>query len=341
VKRTSRRWVMETVHYYADQALAACKMVQNHEVGWLTVNRKTGEYMREQQPLGMKVRMLILFNPLVEWVDRTNMFRRWLHRNNDQYYKKEKDPKSKQSIRPFIQAYNIDMSLFEPSDPDVYPTFYDWFIRQHTPESRPLHAPDDPTKAVSAADCRMVVYETVAESHKIWIKGNHFSIANLIQDKVAARPWDNGAIASFRLAPQDYHRFHSPVRGTVKWWKELDGEYYAVDPLAITSSVDILTANARSAFCLSSPEFGEVLFVAIGADAVGTVKLAEKAMTPGSEIAKGEEVGYFEFGGSSVVVAFEPGRIEFDEDLIAYSKKAVEVDVEVKTSLGRATSPTQ
>ncbi|KZT61988.1 putative phosphatidylserine decarboxylase [Calocera cornea HHB12733] len=314
-------------------------MVQNRQVGWLTVNRKTGEFIREQQPLAEKFRLLLLFNPLLEWIDRTNMFRWWLHRQNDMAYKKEAKPESKKQIRPFIEAYKINMADFEPSDPDAYTTFYDFFIRKHTPSSRPLHAPDDPTAAVCAADCRLVVYETVAESHKIWIKGNHFSIAALILDKVAAKPWDNGAIASFRLNPQDYHRYHSPVAGTVKWWKELDGQYYSVDPLAITSSVDILTANARCAFCLASPEFGDVLFVAIGADEVGTVKLAEKAMTPGAPIAKGEEVGCFEFGGSSVVVAFEPGRIVFDQDLVEWSKKAVEVDVEVLSSLGRASAP--
>ena len=59
-------------------------------------------------------------------------------------------------------------------------------------------------------------------------QGRNFSIAQLIQDKVAARPWANGAVACFRLSPQDYHRYHSPVRGVVKWWKELDGEYYSV-----------------------------------------------------------------------------------------------------------------
>ena len=41
-------------------------------------------------------------------------------------------------------------------------------------------------------------------------------------------PWANGAVASFRLSPQDYHRYHSPVRGVVKWWKQMDGDYYLV-----------------------------------------------------------------------------------------------------------------
>lgn len=87
-----------------------------------------------------------------------------------------------------------------------------------------------------------------------------------------------------------------------------------------------------------------MLFVAIGAAEVGTVKLSEKitGISPGSYasgadvvIEKGEEVGLFEFGGSSIIVAFEPGRIRFDEDLKEASARLIETDVEVGMSLGR------
>ena len=91
-----------------------------------------------------------------------------------------------------------------------------------------------------------------------------------------------------------------------------------------------------------------MLFVAIGASDVGTVKLSEKITnvtakdqwrSDGPVIEKGEEVGFFEFGGSSIVVAFEAGRIVFDEDLRETTAKLVEMDVEVGMSLGRATMP--
>ncbi|ODQ51658.1 hypothetical protein SAICODRAFT_26420, partial [Saitoella complicata NRRL Y-17804] len=123
------------------------------------------------------------------------------------------------------------------------------------------------------------------------------------------------------------------------WWKELDGEYYGVDPICLQSDIDILTANARSAFCVNSPAFGEVLFVAIGAEDVGTVKLNDSCKTEGAEIKKGEEVGIFEFGGSSIIVAFEKGRIEFDEDLREVSNQSIMMDIDVGMSLGRATTP--
>lgn len=119
--------------------------------------------------------------------------------------------------------------------------------------------------------------------------------------------------------------------------------------MAIRSDIDVLAANARSVVCISTKEFGDVLFVAIGASEVGTVKLSEKITcipasttidpfaTTDITIEKGEEVGFFEFGGSSVVVAFEPGRIAFDEDLKEASKSLIEMDVEMGMSMGKAT----
>lgn len=91
---------------------------------------------------------------------------------------------------------------------------------------RPVYAHDDPSVAVTVADSRVVVYNSVALSHSIWIKGKHFTIANLIMESILAKKWAEGAVASFRLCVQDYHRYHSPVAGTVIWWKHIPGDYY-------------------------------------------------------------------------------------------------------------------
>ena len=84
--------------------------------------------------------------------------------------------------------------------------------------------------------------------------------------------WTDGAIASFRLSPQDYHRYHSPVTGKVSWFQQISGDYYQVDPICLSSQVDVLTRNARCCMGIETREFGMVLFVAIGATNVGTVE---------------------------------------------------------------------
>ena len=94
--------------------------VQHRQVGWLTKNRKTGELVREQVPLAKKARMLLLFNPLTEWVDRTHLFRYWLHEKTDHSKGKEEDPRSAQQIKAFVDFYKVDMSQFEPEDISEY-----------------------------------------------------------------------------------------------------------------------------------------------------------------------------------------------------------------------------
>jgi phosphatidylserine decarboxylase len=279
------------IHQLVDQAFALTKLIQNREVGWLTVDRKTGEYKREKQPLWKKFKLLLLFNPLTEWIDQTHLIRMYTHEKNLAagslssfkqklrsattdciQGRKEGKPQSHNQIKTFIDFYQIDMSKFDPSDPEKYETFEDFFVRKHAPGARPIHAPNDPTKAIVVADSRVVVYPTVEATRRLWIKGSEFTIQNLIRDKDRAKAWENGAVASFRLSPQDYHRYHSPVEGTVKWHKQIPGDYFQVDPVALQSSVNILTENARCCVCIETEDFGLVLFVAIGATDVGTVE---------------------------------------------------------------------
>jgi phosphatidylserine decarboxylase len=179
---------------------------------------------------------------------------------------------SAKAIRKFIQFYNIDMNEFDPSDINAYPTFEDFFVRKHRNGSRPICEENNEKIAICVADSRVVTYESVPQAKKLWIKGSDFSITNLVMDTQLGSQFTDGAIASFRLSPQDYHRYHSPVTGIVKQFRSIPGDYYQVDPVAITSKVDILTRNARDYIVIDSKEFGLVLFVAIGATDVGSVR---------------------------------------------------------------------
>ena len=99
------------------------------------------------------------------------------------------------------------------------------------PDARPVDKPEDPARLVSAADSRMMAFETVSEATRLWIKGREFSVARLLGDayRGQAEKYNGGALAIFRLAPQDYHRFHSPVDGTIGPMTYISGEYYTVN----------------------------------------------------------------------------------------------------------------
>ena len=259
---------------------------------------------------------------------------------------------SQRQIAGFVDFYHIKMGDFDPSDISVSPTFEDFFIHKHTESSRPTFGYGNAARGICVADSCLVTYDSVSQTRA---KGKHFTIENLLQNKRAAQIFLNGSVASFRLSPQDYH---SPIEGIVMGFGNIGGDYYNVDPFALRSSVDILTRNHRQWVSFETKEFGQVLFVAIGATNVGTVKyvflqqiscgangrfitsaprIHEKWQQSGAEIRKGEEVGIFQFGSSSIIIVFEKGRIAFDDDLLSMSKRAIAVDVDVGMSLGKAT----
>lgn len=228
--------------------------------------------MREQQPLTKKLKLILLFNPLTEWIDTTHLMRLWIHNKSIRKGEEEGTPASHSQIKTFVDTYGINMDDFEPSDIEKYKTFEDFFVRAHRPGARPIHDPDDPASAVVVADSRVVTYDSVTETKKLWIKGTDFTITNLVMDTQLGAHFADAAVASFRLSPQDYHRYHSPVTGTVKAFRSVPGDYYQVDPIALQSAVNILTSNARSYLVIETEHFGDVLFVAIGATNVGTVR---------------------------------------------------------------------
>lgn len=228
--------------------------------------------MREPQPLKKKLKLILLFNPLTEWIDTAHFMRLYMHNSALRAGAHERSKASRKQIAGFVSAYNINMADFAPADIDAYSTFEDFFTRAHAPGSRPIADPQNNSRAVCVADARVVVYPSVEETRRLWIKGADFSIAQLLMDNQLGAQFDGAAVASFRLSPLDYHRYHSPVSGKVKLLRSMPGDYYDVDPWALQSDVDILTRNARQYVVIETNEFGDVLFVAIGASDVGSVR---------------------------------------------------------------------
>lgn len=109
-----------------------------------------------------------------------------------------------------------------------------------------MEDPDDPTRLVSAADCRMMAFETVSEATRLWIKGREFTVARLLGEgyREQADRYTGGALAIFRLAPQDYHRFHSPVDGKIGPMTDITGEYYTVNVCICCLFLPFTTINS-------------------------------------------------------------------------------------------------
>jgi phosphatidylserine decarboxylase len=236
--------------------------------------------------------------------------------------KKFDDPASKAEIQKFIEFHHLDMSevLLPIED---FKNFNEFFYRALKPDARPCSAPDDPRIIVSPADCRSVVFNRIDQATKIWIKGREFSLKRLMGDAYpedAAR-YENGSLGIFRLAPQDYHRFHIPVDGILRKPKLITGEYYTVNPMAIRSALDVYGENVRVLCPIDTAEHGRVMVICVGAMMVGSTVITR---SENEEVKRAEELGYFKFGGSTIVTLFEEGKMRFDEDLVDNSNTALE-----------------
>ena len=141
----------------------------------------------------------------------------------------------------------------------------------------------------------------------LWIKGQNFSISALLGGDSFASLFEGGSIAVFRLAPQDYHRYHFPINGVLTQTNQIDGPLYTVNPIAV-NKVDVFTVNQRTVSILDSPEFGKVAFVCVGATLVGSIVHTHQLQ---QQFSKGDEFGFFQFGGSTTILLFQRGRIQY------------------------------
>lgn len=130
-----------------------------------------------------------------------------------------------------MRYFPIYSDLYRPFLTGSSETFNQFFYRKLKVDARPVEEPENSDRLVSAADCRLMAFETVNEATRLWIKGREFTVARLLGDayKSQAERFNGGALLIFRLAPQDYHRFHSPVDGTVGPMTYISGEYYTVN----------------------------------------------------------------------------------------------------------------
>jgi len=234
---------------------------------------------------------------------------------------------SKKEIRPFIARYHIDSSEFA-APVESFNSFNDFFIRALKPGARPLAA----SPAVMPADGRLRFYETIGHGDLFAVKGKSFCLETLVCDKVLSDHFMNGSMVLARLCPSDVHRFYFPCECTPSPSRLINGPLYSVNPIAIKDNPWIYGTNRRVITLLDTPQFGKVAYLEIGATSVGSIK---QTFTPGKPYSKGAEKGYFEFGGSAVILLFEKGTIRFDEDLVATSNQGMEVRCLIGQSLGR------
>ncbi|KAF2087865.1 hypothetical protein K490DRAFT_40649 [Saccharata proteae CBS 121410] len=300
----------------------------------LVQDRITGQINEERMSVYVRLGIRLLYKGLKRGEMEGKKARKLLRSLSIKQGKKYDDPASAAEIPGFINFHQLDMSeVLLPVE--AFRSFNEFFYRQLKPDARPCSAPDDPQVITSPADCRSVVFNRLDTAQQIWVKGRGFSVERLLGKAYPedVKRYENGALGIFRLAPQDYHRFHIPVDGVMREPKTIEGEYYTVNPMAIRSALDVYGENVRVLVPIDSERHGRVMVICVGAMMVGSTVITRKA---GERVSRAEELGYFKFGGSTILLLFEPGVMQFDDDLVENSQGALETLIRVGMSIGHS-----
>ena len=234
-------------------------------------------------------------------------------------------PKTTGKILPFLDTYGLDPDDFEKK-PDEFTSFNDFFYRKLAPNARPLaNAP-----VVFPADGRHLGFEKASEISSVFVKGQKFDVGGLLGCEKLAEKYQDGPLLLSRLCPVDYHRYHFPCAGTPGETRLINGPLFSVSPLALRQRLSYLWENKRTVTELVTEDFGTVICMEIGATCVGSI---HQTYPPGEPVEKGQEKGYFAFGGSSTLLMFEPGTVKFDADLLETSQKQTELYAKVNTAV--------
>ena len=136
-----------------------------------------------------------------------------------------------------------------------------------------------------------------------------------------------------RLAPNDYHRYHFPCDGKALAPIKIKGPLYSVSPYALVKNFTrVFIENKREITSLQTSTYGNMLLIPVGATMVGSIL---QSYTSDSAIKKGDEMGYFAFGGSTIVILFEKGKVKIDQDLLDNTSKGMETGVRMGEQIAR------
>jgi phosphatidylserine decarboxylase len=215
-----------------------------------------------------------------------------------------------------------------------FESFNGFFHRQILPGKRPVDT--DPKAIVSANDGAVYkIARNVRETDQFWLKGQPYSLVDMLNGSAYTGRFLNGDVFQSFLAGSDYHRWRSPIDGVVRSAEVVSGlmfsnaESAGEDPTAGTYSQGYqASVNTRGLVFIESPnpKIGMVCVVPIGITEISSVFVKVKA---GQQVKKGDELGWFSYGGSSMCLVFEPGKVRFAEDL--KPNKKIRVNARIAT----------
>ena len=226
-------------------------------------------------------------------------------------------------IKPFIRSNNIDMTQFVAVK---YQSYNEFFSRKIREGSRVVDK--ESTHFISPSDSKLTVLP-ITEDTRFTLKHTNYSVASLLKNGDLAREYNGGYAFIFRLTVDDYHRYCYVDDGVKGNNVHIPGKFHTVNPIA-NDYYPIYKENTREYSVLHSKHFGDIIMMEVGALLVGKiVNLHEER-----KVKRGEEKGYFQFGGSTVVLLVKADKVKVDEDILENSKEGIETIVKYGEKIG-------
>lgn len=225
---------------------------------------------------------------------------------------------SKSTIKRFAEKNSISLSKEEM---DAFNSFNDFFVRK-----RERKFSCEANVLASPADSKLSVF-TVDEDLRLEIKNTTYSLEELLEDKELAKRFSNCMCMVFRLAVDDMHHYFFIDEGEVISQKKIDGQLHTVRP--ISEKYRVFTRNKREVTVMETKNFGLVVQIEVGALLVGRIKNKDVDF-----FKRGEEKGYFEFGGSTVVLLLEKTPV-LDSDIEKANREGYETRVYAGERIGQ------
>ena len=222
-------------------------------------------------------------------------------------------------INPFIKKNDIDISVCQKNEFDSY---NDFFKRKLVPGTRVVDMTDE--GFVSPCDSRLTVYDIEdTELQTFNIKDSEYTVASLLRDKKLARHYRGGKLWLFRLCVDDYHRYIYNVSGKQSDVRRIEGLYHTVNPIA-SEYYDIYKENTREYCLIRTEDAGTVVDMEVGALLVGRIV---NRYVDSTDVRRGEEKGYFEFGGSTIILLTQKDKVTPLGRIVENSRKDIETRV--------------
>ncbi|WP_195978339.1 phosphatidylserine decarboxylase [Blautia luti] len=224
----------------------------------------------------------------------------------------------------FVEKNRIDLGVYEKQK---FSSWNDFFTRRIREGERPID--ERKNILVSPCDGKLSVYR-IGEGSRFFIKDTEYTVEQLLRNKKLADRYLGGYAMVFRLTVDDYHHYCYVADGEKSVNVTLPGVYHTVNPAA-NEVFPIYRENAREYTLLKTKEFGTILMMEVGAMMVGKITNLWRG-TCG--VKKGQEKGRFEFGGSTIILLLQHGKVRLDHDLLENTEEGYETIVKMGERIG-------